>query len=153
MDSFKPEKDLLKELGYKLLSEGKILRIRAEGYSMYPQIKPGSFLLIEPVVDHSQLRVNEIIVWKSNKGLVVHRLIRIDNSKKQPIYFTRGDSCLEEDEPMNSNRIVGRITGIFTGVKFETENPVQTGTINYRFNRMTVKLLLIRDKIRSIFDY
>jgi signal peptidase I len=153
MDSFKPEKDLLRELGYRLLTEGKVLRVRADGYSMYPQIKPGAFLLIEPVGDVSSLKESEIIACKRNTSMVVHRLIRIEHSENQIIYFTRGDSCLWEDEALNSNQIVGRVTGIFTGEKFEKKNPVQTGTINYRFNSMKVKLLLVRDKIRSIFDY
>jgi signal peptidase I len=153
MNSFKPEKDLLKELGYRLLSEGKVLRIRADGYSMYPQIKPGSFLLIEPVGDVSSLRENEIIAWKRSTGMVVHRLVRIEQSENTNIYITRGDSCLREDEPLKAMQIVGKVIRIVTGDKFDKDNPINNGIINYRFNSLLVKMLLIGDKILSIFDY
>jgi signal peptidase I len=153
MPRFKPERDLLKELGYRLLAEGKVLRIRSDGYSMYPQIKPGSFLLIEPVGDISSLKENEIIAWKRSSGMVVHRLVRIERSGKVNTYITRGDSCHGEDEPLNAEQIVGKVVRIVTGDKFDRENTIQMGPINYRINSMIVKVLLIRDKIRSIFDY
>jgi signal peptidase I len=153
MNSFNPEKDLLKELGYRLLAEGKVLRIRADGYSMYPQIKPGAFLLIEPVGDVSSLRESEIIAWKRSSGMVVHRLVRIEQSENAYIYITRGDSCLREDEPHKPEQIVGKVVRIVTGDNFDKDNPIQYGAINYRINRIMVKLLMIMDKIRSIFDY
>ena len=39
---------VLKEIGFMLLAEGKTLKVKAEGYSMYPSIKPGSVIYIEP---------------------------------------------------------------------------------------------------------
>lgn len=153
MDNNKPERDLLKELGYRLLSEGKILRIRADGYSMYPQIKPGSFLLIEPLKDVSVLTEKDIVAWKRKSGMVVHRLVRIEESGNIKKFITRGDSCRREDEPLERELIIGRVKGIFTGVKFEKRNPVYRGDIMYLKNNLTVKLLLVRDKIRRIFDY
>jgi signal peptidase I len=153
MNRFKPEKDLLKELSYRLLSEGKVLRIRADGYSMYPQIRPGSYLLIEPVKDAGSLKINEIVVFKRPSCMVVHRLIRIEPSEDTFIFITRGDSCLIEDEPLNAKEVIGKVVRILTGEKFDKDNPILNGKINYGINRTLVKLLLIRDKIRSIFDY
>ena len=40
---------MIKNTGLTLLSEGKTIRIKAHGYSMYPCIKPGSLVLIEPI--------------------------------------------------------------------------------------------------------
>ena len=153
MDSFKPERDLLKALGYKLLSEGKVLRIRADGYSMYPQIGSGWFLLIEPITDISKLKENDIVAFKRAAGMVVHRLIRIEHDGTRALYITRGDSCIWEDEPIEAERIVGRVRAIFSGEKFEKRNPITSGKINYHFNNVAVKFLLIRDKIKRIFDY
>jgi signal peptidase I len=153
MSRFKPERDLLKELGSRLLAEGKVLRMRADGYSMYPQIKPGSFLLIEPVSDVSLLQENEIVVLKRSSSMVVHRLVRIEHSAKANIFITRGDSCLREDESIKADQIVGKVVRIVTGDKFDRENTIQMDPVNYKINNMIVKVLLIRDKIRSIFDY
>ena len=41
--------DIVKEIGFSLLAEGKIIRIRADGYSMFPAIMPGSVIMIEPL--------------------------------------------------------------------------------------------------------
>ena len=124
MNRFKPEKDLLKELSYRLLSEGKVLRIRADGYSMYPQIKPGSFLLIEPVKDAGSMKVNEIVVFKRPSAMVVHRLIRVEQTDNTYLYITRGDSCLNEDEPLNAKDVIGKVVRILTGEKFDKDNPI-----------------------------
>ena len=153
MNRFQPEKDLLKDLSFRLLAEGKMLRIRSDGYSMYPQIKPGSFLLIEPVPDASVLKENDIVAWKRSSGMVVHRLIRIENSESSTKYITRGDSCLREDEELGNDQIVGRVIRIATGDKFEKNNLIYSDKINYKLNHLIVKLLLIRDKIHRIFDY
>ena len=41
---------VLKEIGFSLLAEGKTIRVKAEGFSMYPSIKPGSVIFIEPFI-------------------------------------------------------------------------------------------------------
>ena len=100
-----------------MLSEGKVLRIRADGYSMYPQIGPGWFLLIEPIADVSKLKENEIIAFKRATGMIVHRLIRIEHDGSRTTYITRGDSCIWEDEPLDAERIIGRVRGDILGSK------------------------------------
>ena len=40
---------VLKDIGFMLLAEGKTIRVRAEGYSMYPSIKSGSVIFIKPL--------------------------------------------------------------------------------------------------------
>ena len=47
--STQDKKLMIKNTGLTLLSEGKTIRIKAHGYSMYPCIKPGSLVLIEPI--------------------------------------------------------------------------------------------------------
>ena len=40
---------IVKDVGLTLLAEGKTIRIKAHGYSMFPSIRPGSLILIEPL--------------------------------------------------------------------------------------------------------
>ncbi|MFZ0281897.1 MAG: S24/S26 family peptidase, partial [Bacteroidales bacterium] len=68
---------VLKEIGFTLLAEGKTLKVKAEGYSMYPTIKPGSVIYIEPAERGNEPVPGEIIAWKKESGFVVHRLIKV----------------------------------------------------------------------------
>ncbi len=90
----------MKNIGFSLLDEGTTLKVKAEGYSMYPSIKPGSVILIEPLADGLFPSPGEIIAWKRESGLVVHRLVRITKEENKICYITRGDSCAYEDQPI-----------------------------------------------------
>ena len=111
---------LVKDLGLTLLSEGKTIRIKAHGFSMYPCIKPGSLLLIEPINIKGVPRTGEIIAIKRETGLIVHRLSRIIIKNGVSFYIARGDSNAYPDNPVRIDKIAGRV------VRAETtgENPV-----------------------------
>ena len=100
---------LVKDLGLTLLSEGKTIRIKAHGFSMYPCIKPGSLLLIEPINIKGIPRAGEIIAIKRETGLIVHRLTEIIIKNGVSFYIARGDSNAYPDSPVRIDKIAGRI--------------------------------------------
>jgi signal peptidase I len=102
----------VRDLGFSLLAEGKILKIKADGYSMYPTVKPGSVIYIEPLTEKMSPAPGEIIAWKRESGFVVHRLVRIIRNGDKTIYFTRGDSCSYEDQPVTKEIIAGRVVRV-----------------------------------------
>lgn len=140
---------IVKDVGLTLLAEGKTIRIKAHGYSMYPCIKPGSLILIEPLNVRGLPREGEIIAIKRENGLVVHRLFKIINKSGSVSYIARGDSNAYADNPLKIDRIAGRI------VRAETtgENPVPADIRintkpNYFVNRIRVIFILIKKKIQ-----
>jgi signal peptidase I len=133
-----------------LLSEGKTIRIKAHGYSMYPAIKPGSLILIEPLRQKGKPVPGEIIALKRENGLVVHRLVRIVIKNGITTFIARGDSNAFEDVPVSIAKVAGRI------VRAEPsgENPEPADiSVNvnprYFYNRIRVIIILIVKKIRS----
>lgn len=137
--------NIIRELGFSLLDEGKTLRIRAEGYSMYPAIKAGTIVYVEPVEDPHP---GEIIAWKRESGFVVHRLVRIIDSDGQSLYITRGDSCANEDIPVKRAQIAGRVVSAETqqGMKKSLDSkPVRR--FSYIYNRFLVWIILIFKRI------
>lgn len=102
-------REILKNVGINLLSEGKTIRIKAHGYSMYPAIKPGSIILIEPINLKGKPVVGEIIAVKRDDGLVVHRLVKIIKKDRSELFIARGDSNSLPDNPVKIGRIAGRI--------------------------------------------
>lgn len=131
---------VLREVGFRLLEEGRTIRVRAEGYSMYPCISPGSVIYIEPLTTGRLPEPGEIIAWKKDSGFVVHRLIRIEQIVTNKFVVTRGDSCIEEDEPVAVSDIAGRV--------IEIERPggkkIQSAIYNYRHPNYTFNRFLIR---------
>ena len=144
-----PDKKLLvKNTGLTLLSEGKTIRIKAHGYSMYPSIKPGSLVLIEPLRVKGPPVPGEIIAIEKGDGLIIHRLTRIIVSNKVKTYIARGDSNSFADNPVKIDKIAGRIVGAET----TGENPVRADIrINtrphYFLNRLRVIGLHLWKKI------
>lgn len=109
MDNRHRSRDILKNVGFDLLSEGKTIRIKAHGYSMYPNIKPGAVILIEPIKLKGKPVPGEIIAIRRESGLIVHRLVGIVNKGGKEYYIARGDSNARADDPVSKDRIAGRI--------------------------------------------
>jgi len=148
MNNYRNNHTIVKNVGLALLSEGKTIRIKAHGYSMYPSIKPGSLILIEPIHLKGAPVPGEIIAIRRENGLVVHRLTKIVIKNGVTSFIARGDSNAYADNPVKIDKIAGRI------VRAETtgENPVPADIrINtrpdYFLNRLRVIGLLIWKKI------
>jgi len=134
---------IIKEIGFSLLAEGTTLRVKAEGYSMYPSIKPGSSILIEPVSDGYFPSPGEIIAWKRKTGLVVHRLVRIVKEDTEILYITRGDSCANEDPPVTHDQIAGKVIQVETpaGITLASgDNLIRKPS--YLYNRLMVWVMV-----------
>ena len=149
MSNYRNPHTIMKDVGLTLLSEGKTIRIKAHGYSMYPCIKPGSLLLIEPIRMKGEPVPGEIIAIRRENGLVVHRLTKIEKKNGVSSFTARGDSNAYADNPVKIDKIPGRI------VRAETtgENPVAADirintSPNYFRNRIRVICIFIWKKIK-----
>jgi len=105
----KKDKELVKQISFSLLAEGRTVKIEANGYSMYPLIRPGDIIYIEPCGNDEAPVPGEIIAWKRDSGFVVHRLIRITRGNDVTSFITRGDSCSREDNPVTREQVAGRV--------------------------------------------
>jgi len=140
----------VKDMSTSLLSQGTTIRIKAHGYSMYPSIKPGSLLIIEPIRGKGAPVKGEIVAIKREGGLVVHRVIKIIIENGVRKYIARGDSNAFADAPVGIEMIAGRvIRAEATG-----ENPVPANIrINknptHFFNRLRVIIMMLGKKLKS----
>ncbi|HUX57765.1 MAG TPA: S24/S26 family peptidase [Bacteroidales bacterium] len=136
--------NIVKNIGLTLLSEGKTIRIKASGYSMYSCIKPGSLILIEPINLKGVPRPGEIIAIRREDGLIVHRLVKSIIINGITSFIARGDSNAYADNPVMIDKIAGRIVGAET----TGENPVKAdirlnSKPKYFYNRIRVIGLLL----------
>jgi signal peptidase I len=148
MNKYLNKQTLVKDISLTLLSEGKTIRIKAHGYSMYPCIKPGSTLLIEPIKPNGLPVPGEIIAVKRENGLVVHRLTKIINHDGISKYQARGDSNAYADKPVTLSMIVGRIVRAETSGENQVLADIRINTSpNYILNRLRVIFIFLKKKI------
>lgn len=151
MTSSNPTQKLLKDIGFTLLSEGKTIKVRADGYSMYPSIKPGSVIFIEPLEKNEKPLTGEIIAWKRDSGLVVHRIMEIVEIDGKLLLVTRGDSSLMDDQPVWRENIAGRVIGIEDAHGRQILPQTYKARRNpYWLNRFRLKAILYIKKFRRI---
>ncbi len=139
MSQQSPDKKELRNTISSLLNEGKTVRIEAFGYSMYPEIKPGYTINIEPVKTKDDLRPGDIIAWYRDKDLVCHRLLYIFESDNESYCLTRGDSSPASDAPVKFEQLAGKVSLIQN--KKKTMIPIPLIYIpewKYSFNRKLV---------------
>jgi signal peptidase I len=142
MNSVNDTYTILKEIGLSLLVEGKTIRAKAEGYSMYPFIRPGSTVILGPVNDGITLIPGEIVAWKRESGFVLHRFTGILKNGNEILYVTRGDSCLQEDQPLSREQIAGIVLMIEDAKGKTREGAQLIRKPHYICNRLNVWLIL-----------
>ena len=98
-------------LGRGLLAEGKEIKMRMGGHSMFPFLLPGDVASITsaPI---SNLCVGDVVVFDIGDRWVAHRLIRIENTDTGVRYITQGDSCFRIDRPFGHEQLMGRVTAV-----------------------------------------
>jgi signal peptidase I len=148
MNNLRKNQKLVRNIGLKLLSEGKTIRIIAHGFSMYPCIRPGSLILIEPLKVKGLPVPGEIIAIRKENGLIVHRLTKIINVNGIMNYIARGDSSSKADDPVKIDMIAGRIVRAETTGENQLLADIRINTSpDYFWNRIQVIWINIWKKI------
>jgi len=80
--------------------------------SMYPEIKVGNLVIIEKC-SKDQINENDIIQFRVQNKVIVHRIVQIDyNEKGERIYITKGDNNEAVDETkIKDYNIIGKVVG------------------------------------------
>ncbi len=99
---------LFADLSVELLRRGHGVRFRAPGHSMHPTINDRETVTVEPVAPSSVKR-GDIVLYRSEGGVVAHRVIRIERNNGTPLFILRGDALGSVDEPVRVQQVLGRV--------------------------------------------
>ena len=102
------------ELAAEVLRSWGKLRLRVNGWSMLPSIRPGDTLLIE-AVNYDEVASGEVVLFLRGQRLFVHRAVGRNHADLRII--TRGDAMRREDRPLNQPELLGKVTLIWRGGK------------------------------------
>lgn len=74
--------------------------------SMYPHISKGDVVIIEKNTD--DLKIGDVIAYKYNDIVIVHRLVKITSDSKNMYFYTKGDSNnMIDNYPIPIKNIIG----------------------------------------------
>lgn len=146
------------KLADELLSDNHQLSFKLKGNSMFPVLRAGDTATVEPVRPES-LRKGDIVVVKTDKGLVGHRIISI-NKDKTGKFQTRGDNSPMLDAPFGEEKLLGKITefersgkkrkiNTFPGIIRATSNKTLHG-FHLRMNKWHYSLVNLILKLKSV---
>lgn len=124
----------------QLLKDGSAIRLKPQGYSMYPLFHPGRDEAVIEAYPIHLLRRGDIILYRREQGiLVLHRIFRITSDG----FYLVGDNQTEIEGPLRPDQIRGKMTGVVrNGKSFSVSHPVY---------RMLSSLWLFLRPIRPFF--
>lgn len=105
-----------------LLKQGELIRIKPQGYSMYPMFIPGRDEAILKSAEPAQLKRGDVVLYRRDAGiLVLHRICKV---KKNTFYMV-GDNQREVEGPLREDQIRGVLTDfIRNGRYISVNNPI-----------------------------
>lgn len=75
-----------------LLNKKCCIRFQAKGESMYPVIREGDFLIVEPI-NGKEARLGDIIFYHNSSGRInIHRIIKRIYQDDELAFITKGDN-------------------------------------------------------------
>jgi len=96
------------KLSENILEKKTGLRFLAKGRSMYPAIRDGDIVNVEPVKGQ-EIRLGDVVFYRNNEErMVVHRIIKKRVRSDGCVFITRGDANRYGEEVV-LNQIFGRV--------------------------------------------
>ena len=76
--------------------------------SMHPVINKGDVVIIEKIDNYNKLKKGDVIAFRYNNVMIVHRIVNIVEDRNDMYFYTKGDANEEDDNfAIKKNMIVG----------------------------------------------
>ena len=92
-------------------NNSNVFFIESKGYSMYPFLRNRSKVLVKET-PFNNLKVGDIIVYRSSSQMICHRLVRKLDQGDNKILYVRGDAARGLGEPVTEQMLIGKVVGI-----------------------------------------
>ena len=100
------------EISAELFARGHRVRFRAAGSSMFPTIRNGETITVEPA-PAATLAVGDIAFYRTERGVTAHRVVATGGVGKT--LLARGDAPGSETEAVEPDWILGKVVAIERG--------------------------------------
>jgi signal peptidase len=96
------------------LTNGTMVRFRAEGSSMYPTIRDGEAITIAPVSAEEIVR-GDVLLYRHGTRVLAHRLVGMTRCGTEHVFVLRGDAKACCDAPVEASAVVGKVVNVVRG--------------------------------------
>jgi signal peptidase I len=103
------QKELTHSLRKEAILKGHSVKTIASGYSMFPFLRKGDLLTVEPVSIDSVKR-GDIVVSELNETWIAHRVIKIASTHGRTELTTRGDARMSIDPRVVKENYIGVVS-------------------------------------------
>ena len=138
------------DVSTELLKLGYSIRFRPSGRSMYPTIRDGEAVTVEPVSAPDGIRRGDILLYSAERKLTAHRVRLMEKTGDKVFFHLRGDASVSFDEPVEAAQVLGRVVAVerdgraidLTGRRARLEHTA-------RISAVRLKTLLNRGRIMA----
>ena len=103
--------ELSHTLRKEAIKNGHSVQTIASGYSMFPFLRKGDILTVEPI-SMDKIKRGDVVVFESEETWIAHRVIRIQSFDGAIQLTTRGDARISSDPTINKTNYLGLISSI-----------------------------------------
>jgi len=90
-------------LSYLLKTEYPMAAITSG--SMWPVLKKGDLILIKGINEKEEIKLDDVIVYRNEKGFTIHRVIKLN----EETLVTKGDANNVKDKPIKYEDVIGKL--------------------------------------------
>lgn len=120
------QQELSHALRKEAIKNGHAVQTLASGYSMFPFLRKGDLLTVEPV-SMDKIKRGDVVVFESEEKWIAHRVIRIRNGAAGLEFLLRGDTCIEFDPVVDKENFIGSVR-VFT--RKNSKKELSNGVLN-----------------------
>jgi signal peptidase len=106
------QQELSHALRKEAIKNGHAVQTIASGTSMFPFLRKGDVLTIDPAPMET-IKRGDIVVFENEDKWIAHRVIKIRNNTEGLEFLLRGDTCMAFDPIVNKGNYIG-IVRVFT---------------------------------------
>jgi signal peptidase I len=98
------------------LTNGTMVRFRAEGDSMYPTIRDGETITVAPVSPEAIVR-GDVLLCRHGTRVLAHRVVGTTSCGTDHFFVLRGDAKASCDAPVDASAVVGKVINVVRGAR------------------------------------
>jgi signal peptidase len=133
----------LSSISNEVLERGGLFCFKAHGSSMYPFIRDGDILTIQPV-EIETLAIGDVAFYRSTWDRVIaHRVVAKKFTNGKRVLIMRGDSGSHTNEQVQPDHVLGRVMSIQRG-----EEVIR---LDNTFRKLTSRLWITSYPLSALF--
>jgi signal peptidase I len=101
--------ELTHSLRKEAILNGHSVKTIASGTSMFPFLRKGDLLTIEPL-SMDKIKRGDVVVFECEEKWIAHRVIKIHSNDGLAEFTTRGDARVSNDPPVRKENYIGIVS-------------------------------------------